>query len=411
MSERPYDVVLFGATGYTGSLVARALYDAAEHGLRFALAGRNRDKLEALVEQLSPDGSIPIIEASSNDAASISAMVSQTRVIITTVGPYARYGEVVVKAAVEHATHYLDLVGEPPWWQEMIDRYHDAAVEAGVRIVHSCGFDSVPYDLACLLLRETVGPVDEPVVARGYLEGNGGPSGGTLVSAGESLAQMKFLGESPVLRYSAVSDGPPAKLHRRPKHLGGGYALPFPTIDPLVVGRSAELLPETYGRFRYEHYGAMGGLLVTLLFGWLMLCVFLLVKFGPTRRLLSKMLPPGDGPPKEKREASHFRLRVVDTARPDGPWVEVAGHDPGYGGTARVLVALALALADPEYQSPRPAGVLTPATAFGTEILPALGRAGYAFSVHGENRPEVQAGVQAQSQDPADARSPADVRS
>lgn len=391
MTERPYDVVLFGATGYTGSLVAKALIDAAGESagesIRFAFAGRNKDKLEALVAELSPEREVPLIVASSTDEASVSAMVAQTRVILTTVGPYARYGEVVVKAAVEHSTHYLDLVGEPPWWKEMIDRYHGAAEQKGVRIVHSCGFDSIPYDLACLLLRETIGPVegDAPVVARGYLEGNGGPSGGTLVSAGESLAQMKFIGPSPVIRYSAVSNGPPAKLHRRPKNLGGGYALPFPTIDPLVVGRSAELLPDRYGRFRYEHYASLGGLMITLLFGWLMLGVFCLVKFGPTRRLLSKMLPPGDGPPKDKREASHFVLRVVDTAHPEGPWVEVSGHDPGYGGTARIIVACALALADPDYVSPRPAGVITPATAFGTQILPAMGKAGFAFVVKGQD--------------------------
>src|SRR3954464_6652669 len=179
-AEREHDIVLFGGTGFTGALTAEYLARNAPATTRWALAGRNQSKLEALRDRLG--GDVPLLKADVTDEKSISDVAAATRVVITTVGPYINYGEPLVKACAEHGTDYTDLTGEPEFVDRMYVKYNAEAAQSGARIVHACGFDSIPHDLG---VRFTVDQLPEgvPITVRGYVRAGGSPSGGTFASA------------------------------------------------------------------------------------------------------------------------------------------------------------------------------------------------------------------------------------
>jgi short subunit dehydrogenase-like uncharacterized protein len=395
-TERLFDIVLFGATGFTGGLVADYLASCAEAGkLRWALAGRSRKKLEEVRARLAAAkpalANLALLTADSADHGSLEALAAQTRVVITTVGPYARYGEGLVKACAELGTDYVDLTGEPAFVDLMIERYHARAAQAGARIVHACGFDSIPHDLGAYYtlkaLRARMSAAEREQLAvkiEGFVRGSGQASGGTWHSLVNALANMRADEAARRAREKNQADegprrvrGMPAKLSHR-KELGL-WGVPMPTIDPQIVLRSARALPEYGPDFRYGHYlglrsfasvlGLMGG----------MAGLFTFAQFGFTRKLLLKYRDPGEGPDEATRKKSWFSVTFEGQAGEHKVVCEVRGGDPGYGETAKMLAESALCLAFDRERLTSNFGISTTAAVMGEPLLERLERAGISF--------------------------------
>jgi short subunit dehydrogenase-like uncharacterized protein len=386
MADRPYDIVLFGATGFTGALTAEYLVQHAPPGTRLALAGRNRGKLEQVSERLTQAGAeveLPLLRADVTDADSIREIAESTRVVITTVGPYILHGEPLVAACAVAGTAYVDLTGEPEFVDQMWLNHHEQAERSGARIVHSCGFDSIPYDLGALF---TVGhlPEDVPIKLEGFVRAGGTFSGGTYHSAVQIMGRLRQ--GVRVARQRRQREPRPAG--RRVKGVtgvphrdatAGGWVVPFPTIDPQTVLRSARALPRYGPDFSYSHYLVVGRLPAVAGLTVGAGAVIALAQLPPTRSLLLKLKDPGDGPSPEQRDKGWFKVRFVGEGAGQRVVTEVAGGDPGYGETAKMLAESALCLAYDEL--PQRSGQLTPAVAMGQPLTDRLRRSGIAFSV------------------------------
>jgi len=380
-SQSDFDTVLFGATGFTGTLTAEYLAAHAPAGTTWALAGRNRAKLEALRERLGAD--VTILEADITDAASLRRVAESARVVITTVGPYVRYGEPLVAACAEAGTDYVDLTGEPEFVDLMYLRHHATAERTGARLVHACGFDSIPHDLGALFTVQHL-PEDQPIALRGYVSAGGRPSGGTFDSAVTAMSRMRHASAVHAKRRKAEPRGGA----RRTRALTGrpGYdrhvhtwVLPLPTIDPQIVVRSARALSRYGPDFSYSHYAAVGNPLVAAGLTVGVAGTFALAQLPPTRTLLRKLLPSGAGPSEEQRAKSWFKVRFVGESGGQRVVTEVAGGDPGYGETSKMLAESALCLA---YDSlPETAGQVTTAVAMGDALRARLEKAGITFRV------------------------------
>jgi short subunit dehydrogenase-like uncharacterized protein len=385
MADRDYDVVVFGATGFTGALTAEYLAAHAPPGMRWALAGRNMGKLEQVRAGLGPGvADLPLLRADVTDASSVRAVAEVTKVVITTVGPYIRYGEPLVAACAAAGTDYVDLTGEPEFVDRMWLGYHDQASGSGARIVHSCGFDSIPYDLGALFTVEQL-PDGVPTALEGFVRVGGTFSGGTYQSAVEIAGRLRQ-GAS-VARERRRQEGRVADGRRvrgapgRPRQddFGGGWAVPFPTIDPLTVLRSARAL-ERYGPdFSYSHYLVVKRLPVLVGLAGGAAGLIALAQIPPTRKALLRLKSSGEGPSPEQRAKSWFRVRFRAHAGDRELRTQVSGGDPGYGETSKMLAESALCLAFDEL--PARAGQLTPAVAMGDALLGRLQRAGIKFEV------------------------------
>ncbi|MHB1539088.1 MAG: saccharopine dehydrogenase family protein [Solirubrobacteraceae bacterium] len=378
-SDREHDVVLFGATGFTGTLAAEYL---AAHGagVRWALAGRRQSTLAALRERLGVD--VPLVLADVDDGASLRALAESTRVAVSTVGPYLRYGEGLVEACALAGTDYADLTGEPEFVDRMYIRHNEQAVASGARIVHCCGFDSIPHDLGVQFTVEQL-PEGVPLKVEGFVRARGSLSGGTLHSAVGAFSR---------LRPSLSAARERRRVERRPadrrvhgmagaphNEAGLGWVLPLPTIDPQVVLRSAAAL-ERYGPdFSYGHYVVAGSITTAGLLVGGALGAVALSQLGSTRKLLLDRIAPGQGPSAERRARSSFVVRFVGEGGGERVVSEVSGGDPGYGETAKMLCESALCLAGDEL--PQLAGQLTTAVAMGGALRERLIAAGIAFRV------------------------------
>ncbi len=387
MADRQYDIVVFGATGFTGALTAEYLAAHAPAGTRWALAGRSRPKLEAVRSQLAEGhaatAELPLLEADVNDAAAIRAVAESTRVVITTVGPYILYGEPLVAACAAAGTDYVDLTGEPEFVDLMWLRYHEQAAHTGTRIVHSCGFDSIPYDLGALF---TVGRLPEgvPIALEGFVRVGGTISGGTYQSAIHGMGRLRQGARVARERRQreARPEGRKVKGVAGAPHRdasAGGWVVPFPTIDPQTVLRSARALDRYGPEFTYSHYLVVKRLAVLAGMTAGAGAAIALAQLPPTREALLKLKSSGAGPSPEQRKKSWFRVRFV--GRADGMRIvtQVSGGDPGYGETSKMLAESALCLAHDEL--PERAGALTPAVAMGQSLLERLKRAGIDFRV------------------------------
>ncbi|MGW7116132.1 saccharopine dehydrogenase family protein, partial [Streptomyces xanthophaeus] len=372
--ERAYDVVLFGATGFVGALTAEYLAAHAPDGCRWALAGRDLGKLERLRERLSaarPDcAKLPLLQADAGDAAALRELAASTRVLATTVGPYIWYGAPLVAACAEAGTDYVDLTGEPEFVDRMYVEHDARARETGARIVHACGFDSVPADLGAYFTVRQL-PEGVPLTVDGFVRSNALFSGGTLASALTAVSR----GPQTLAAASARRLHEPRLLGRRARgpvgaprfsRETGTWALPLPTLDPAVVARSASAL-ERYGPdFRYRHYASVKHLPVALGGTAALGATVALAQFPPARRLLMNRWEPGQGPDAERRARSWFTLRFVGEGGGRRVFTEVSGGDPGYGETAKMLAESALCLAyDPV---PEAGGQLTTAVAMGDAL-------------------------------------------
>lgn len=381
---RAYDIVLFGATGFTGGLTAEYLAAHVPAGCRWALAGRDPAKLAAVRDRLGPSwADLPLLPADAGDPESLRSLAASARVVISTVGPYVLHGEPLVAACAGAGTDYVDLTGEPEFIDAMYVRHHATAVRTGARLVHACGFDSVPHDLGVYL---TVGrlPADAPIVVDGYLRAGGSVSGGTLASALLAFSR-RGPGARAARRRRELDPRPAGRRIRTP--LGAlrrapdapGWAVPLPTVDPQVVGRSAAAL-ERYGPdFTYRHSAAVRRLPVALAGIAGAALLFVLAQVGFVRRWLMARLPAGQGPDERQRARNWFRARFVGVGGGHRVVTEISGGDPGYGETAKMLAESALCLAlDP---LPATAGQVTTAVAMGDALVARLLAAGLRIEV------------------------------
>ena len=380
-AEREYDVLMFGCTGFTGALTAEYLAANAPASTRWALAGRNMGKLEQLREKLGVD--VPLVKADVTDEKSIGEAAAASRVVITTVGPYIEYGEPLVKACAEHGTDYTDLTGEPEFVDTVYVKHHQRAVETGARIVHACGFDSVPHDLGVLFTVQQL-PEGVPLRVRGMVRSNATLSGGTFASALGAFSRARQMKQAHAARRKVeprVEGRRVRTVARRPHHdaEAGYWLVPLPTIDPFVVRRSAAAL-ERYGPdFTYSHYAAakklpsvVGG--IGLVGG-----LAAAAQVPPLRRFLMARLPQGQGPSEERRARSYFSVRFIGEGGGRTVHTEVRGGDPGYTETAKMLAESALCLAFDD--NPDTSGQVTTAVAMGQNLLDRLVKAGLQFTV------------------------------
>jgi short subunit dehydrogenase-like uncharacterized protein len=378
MADREHDIVLFGATGFTGALTAEYLAQHAGEDVRWALAGRNRAKLQAVAERLAVD--VPLLHADSTDEGSLRAVAESTGVVITTVGPYVTYGEPMVAACATAGTDYVDLTGEPEFVDRMFLLHHREAVKSGARIVHACGFDSIPHDLGVLFTVEQL-PEGVPLEVRGYVRAGGKPSGGTFASAMTAFARVRQTQQAHKQRRQAEprDERRRVRLAAKPHRALGYWALPLPTIDPQVIATSARAL-ERYGPdFAYGHYAAVKKLPVAVAGVGGLASLFAMAQVPPVRKALLGRLAPGDGPSEEQRAKGWFKVRFVGEGGGKRVLTEVAGGDPGYTETAKMLAESALCLAQDDL--PPSSGQVTTAVAMGDALIARLQRAAISFRV------------------------------
>ncbi|GAA2216852.1 saccharopine dehydrogenase family protein [Micromonospora olivasterospora] len=386
-TQRPYDLVLFGATGFTGALTAEYLARHAPDGLRWALAGRNPAKLAAVRDRLADIdptlGDLPLLTADAADPGSLRAVAEAARVVASTVGPYVRHGEPLVAACARAGTDYVDITGEPEFVDETYVRHHAEAVRTGARLVHSCGFDSIPHDLGAWFTVRRL-PPDAPITVDGFVRAGGRFSAGTYHSALLAFSRAAETRRAARER-RAVEPRPEGRRVRAvPGRVGhsrelGMWAVPLPTIDPQVVRRSAAARPEYGPDFRYRHFAAVKRLPTILLAGAALGGLAGLTKLPPTRRWLLGRLSSGQGPTAEQRARSWFRVRFLGSGGGRRVVTEVSGGDPGYDETAKMLAESALCLALDDL--PPTSGQVTPVTAMGDALLARLTAAGLTFRV------------------------------
>ncbi|RII12273.1 putative trans-acting enoyl reductase [Streptomyces sp. YIM 130001] len=386
-ADRAYDIVLYGATGFVGVLTAEYLAEHAPKGLRWALAGRSLPKLKQLRDRLAAErpelANLPVLQADADDPKALREIAGDARVVATTVGPYITYGQDLVAACAEAGTDYLDLSGEPEFVDLTYVRQDARARETGARLVHACGFDSVPHDLGVYF---TVGqlPEDVPLRINGYVSSNGRFSGGTFSSVLTGFSRGREMAAAARDRRQYE----PRPFDRRAyapigrPHFSGevmAWGVPLPTIDPQVVQRSARALARYGPDFRYGHYAAVRRLPVVVGGAAGLGALFAAAQVPPARRWLGDRLQPGQGPDKARRDRSWFSVRFVGEGGGQRVYTEVAGGDPGYDETAKMFAEAAMCLALDEL--PAAAGQVTPAVAMGDALTARLQAAGITFRV------------------------------
>ncbi len=390
-SDRTYDLVVLGATGFTARLATAHLARTRPDALRWALAGRSLQRLEGARAELAAIDprlvGLPLEPVELTDAAGLAELAGSTRVLVNATGPYLLHGEPVVSACAEAGTDYVDLTGEPEFVDLMYARHHATAVRTGARLVHACGFDSVPHDLGAVHAVRHVPAAhrDGPIVLRGIVRASGGVSGGTLASMLNALSRLRPMREAAAARgrlegppLSGTAEAVTGRPHR--DDVTGLWLLPLPTIDQQVVARSAAALADFGPTLTYSHYagieklpvlvGALAGIGVGI--G--------AAQVGPVRRALTKRLPQGAGPDAATRAAASFTVDFVAEHSGGATHTQVSGPDPyDLSGIALAEAALSLAFDD----NPRVAGQVTTAQAMGVHLTSRLERRGVTFSVVG----------------------------
>ena len=386
--SREFDVIVFGATGFTGRLVAEYLNEQYGNGdaINWAMAGRSGQKLKAVRDEMGLPAETPLVTANSDDFYSLRSLARRARVVITTVGPYQLYGEELVKACIDAGTDYVDLCGEPLWMREMIEKYELDAMKTGARIVFSCGFDSIPSDLGILLLqdeaKEKFGAALPRVKGR-VRKMQGTFSGGTAASLGASMAMIQ---KDPSLMQHMINPFSLAPGHSGPDQPHGNkpehddtldmWVAPFimAAINTKTVHRSNALMDHAYGAdFVYDEMvitgpGDDGKAAAEAVAG--------ANPFG------DEPPQPGEGPSKEEREAGHYDILYVGLGE-NGERLDVAvtgDKDPGYGSTSKMLAESAICLIDDCQDTP--GGIWTTAPAMGQKLIKRLvANAGLTFDV------------------------------
>jgi short subunit dehydrogenase-like uncharacterized protein len=388
MSEREFDVVVFGASGYTGKLVAE--YIQSEYGengsVKWAIAGRNKEKLEGIREELGLSADLSILEVDSNDQDSLNAMTSLTKCVLTTVGPYQLYGSNLVESCAKNGTDYVDLTGEPAWMYEMINAHKETAQASGARIVFSCGFDSIPFDLGVYFVQQAAkDKFGKPAQhVRGRVKAmNGEFSGGTIASLGATMATLKKKPEliKVLANPFSLTEGfeGPAQLDDSKVLLDekiNMWVAPFvmAPINTKNIHRSNALLDHQYGEdFCYDEMmiageGEEGKQIADAM-----------TSANPMGG--DNVPQPGEGPSKESREQGNYDVLFFADLGEESIEARVTGDmDPGYGSTSKMITESAICLI--QDCSDLPGGIYTPAPAMGDKLIHRLvKKAGLTFDI------------------------------
>lgn len=385
--SRLYDIVLFGATGFTGGLTAEYLAAHLPEQARWAIAGRNRAKLEAVRARLVGDdqnsNGVEILVADAADHGSLRVVAASARVVVSTVGPYLEHGGPLVAACAAAGTDYLDLTGEPEFIDRMYVDHHAAAQRSGARLVHACGFDSIPHDLGALFTVKQL-PAGVPIAVRGIVRSNSMISGGTFHSALGQMARARQMRRAALERERIEPrlDNRQTRARTGAPHRDSEvdlWLLPLPTCDPVVVKRSAAARADYGPDFTYSHYAGFERLtaLVGVIVG--VGALIAAAQIGPVRRLLGRRIPQGEGPSEARRARSWFTVDFIGEASGTRVHNQVRGADPGYSETAKMLSEAAMCLAFDN--NPGTAGQVTTAAAMGENLLVRLMNAGINFNV------------------------------
>lgn len=379
MNNKEFDIIIYGATGFTGKLVAQYVFQQYGAGveLKWAIAGRNIEKLASARDEIGCTDSIPLISADSSDQESLRAMVDRTKLLLTTVGPYQLYGDALLAACATSGTDYVDLCGEPAWMREMIELHEKTAQKSGARIVFSCGFDSVPFDLGVYFLQNTA--LIELNMPASRVKGRvrrikGGHSGGTIASLGETQCAAT---RNPVVHELLCNPfsltpgftGPSQPTGSVPQYEEDldSWSTPFimADINTRNIHRSNALMNHRYGTdFVYDE----------------------MVLTGPGRKgeamaqamaednlLSNKNAPkPGEGPSEAERNAGFYDILFVGESA-DGRKISVSvlgDKDPGYGSTSKIIVESAVCLVQDALNVA--GGIWTPAAAMGDLLMTRL---------------------------------------
>jgi len=406
---RRFDLVVFGASGFTGRLVAEYLNRSCGDGgaVVWAMAGRNLDKLAGVRRAIGADERLPLIAADASDAGALAALARQSRAVITTVGPYQRYGRALVSACAQAGTDYVDLCGEPVWMAQMLPLLEEAARASGARIVFSCGFDSIPFDLGVVFLQNEAQRRFGMPLSRVHgrvRKMKGKPSGGTIASMLATIEQVlrdpaaaRTLADPFALTPGFKGPRQPAGEEAAYDELAKSWTAPFimAPINTKNVHRTNALLGHPWGRdFVYDERmlagdGADGERRARRMKSAIRMQNAMLA-FAPTRALLRRFaLPkPGEGPDAKEREAGGYELVFVGQAV-DGRTLRasVRGEgDPGYASTSRMISESALCLIEDVDRAQTGGGVWTPGAAMGMKLIPRLqARAGLTFTIEDQS--------------------------
>ncbi len=406
LDAREFDLIVFGATGFTGRLVAEYLQVSGADGACWAIAGRSLERLEAVRDELALPSSVALLQADAGDAAGLRALVSRARVVVTTVGPYQLHGEPLATACAEIGTDYVDLCGEPLWMARMIEKLTSLAQRSGARVVFSCGFDSIPFDLGVVYLQAEASKrfgAPLPEVRGRVARVKGAASGGTLASMMETVAAVRREPQLVKLMANPFALTPGFKGPRQPSgqdadfdDWADAWCGPFlmATINTKNLHRSNALRGHPWGtNFVYSEKLLTGrpgqgdrGRRKAFSLARLTKLQNLALGFGPTRYLLRRFVltQPGDGPDKAAREAGHYTLWFTGrSARGEMLRAVVRGdRDPGYGSTCKLISEAALCLVRNVDRDRTPGGVWTPGSAMGLALVRRLQeRAGLSFEI------------------------------
>mgnify|MGYP006099408325 CR=1 FL=1 len=390
--EKDFDIIIYGATGFTGQLCVKYLSENATD-IKWGIAGRNKKKLQKVLSDLSIDVSIFI--ADSDDQEALDQITNKTKVILTTAGPFHRYGSKLVKSCVKNSSHYVDITGESFWIREMIDKHHDEASSKGVRIIPACGYDSLPSDLGSYFVRKKVkGPIKR---IESFHAGQGGVSGGTT-ETGFSMGDLnldKKMNDPFVLnpaesiskeQRAKSSDMIGIKYNKTIKAWTGPFIMAI--MNTRVVRRSATLLDERqegYGlNFTYQEHAFYKKLSTTFLVSFMTLLFGFIIK-TPLRKIVRPLLPkPGEGPSEETMNNGFFDS-LFSAQLEDGSVETYRVHgkgDPGYRVTSKFVCESALTLIKESDSLPGGkdyGGILTPSTGLGDPLIKRLSDNGIIF--------------------------------
>ncbi|MCC6584189.1 MAG: saccharopine dehydrogenase NADP-binding domain-containing protein [Chitinophagales bacterium] len=391
MENRKYDIVLFGATGFTGSLVAEYFaHNVSFKKVKWALAGRNTEKLNAIKNKLiaiNPEcEQTDILACNSDDLTSLENVTAQTKIIVTTVGPFAIHGEALVQACVNTGTNYCDITGEPEFVKAVLKQHDIAAKEKGIYIINCCGFDSIPADAGTYYTALQL-PANETKTIKGFVSTNATFSGGTYASA---IGAMATAGKDFSL-FSSQKKEAKSESTREKKRIKSSiyfdkelkkWAVPMPVIDPWMVMRTSAYRKEVFGaNFEYAQFLSMPNLPAAVGLIGTVGALILGAQIKPVRDLLLQYRKSGEGPNQEERDKSYFKLMFIGESETKKVITKVSGGDPGYTETSKMLSETALTLLENIGKLPIKGGVLTPAGTLGSLLIEKLQSKGIKFEV------------------------------
>ena len=375
VNNKKYDLVVYGASGFTGQLICKYLSthkDAAD--LNWAISGRNTSKLEAISNQFSTENKkIDVLYADSFDKTSLDNVSSQSKLIITTVGPYAIYGEQLVASCIDNQAYYLDLTGEPHFVHKIKEKYAQKAYDNNVAIIHSCGFESIPPDIGVYSAINQLNELNADV--NYFFESNGDISGGTWASFINSLSSSRPIISAESKKRSKSKNKVRKKkifFHKEFKR----WALSFPVIDKYIVQKTAKSFSQYGEEFSFSEY--------MLFKSWRKLAFIILgvsiVSIISKSKLIKKWLlslrPSGSGPSKEQRKTNWFVAKVIAKGKKSSVMTTIKGGDPGYGDTSKFISEMALCILTQSNQLLKNKGILTPVECTGSLLVDRLRSAG-----------------------------------